>query len=456
MTAYYILLLGLTVLGALLCFFKRSRTKDGIFLLVSFVTLAAMSAMRYDVGFDYSYIYAPIYHNMLIDPTGDALAQSPWEPGFNLLLRIIMTVSFNYQTIFVVTSLLFIGLVMLYFWLFSPNPAISVFLFITLSHFYGSMNFVRQSLAAAIAMFAFPLLKKLLEMWDEGDDDIKMYVAYSIGYFGIVLIASTFHMSALLLVPFFFINIIPINKFVLPLYAIITASIFFTTYAILELVTRFWYTQYHPDNIHMQVGFSPQFAIAALGVFVLLFVFIELLKKAEPSSRLYVNYAYFAFFFVLIGIRHSVLDRLSLNFILLLPVGLAIVVSALFKSFKEAKSRHTIRKNFATLAIVLFAIVGGGLSIHHYALTMDHHGVVPYQIVFNQEFYRDYVAHLRTVRLGLQEPILRESEPQMIELPRPVILHQGSTIIQRVPYPNENRPFEISLEEFIRYINMEE
>jgi len=265
-------------------------------------------------------------------------------------------------------------------------------------------------------------------------------------------------MSALLLIPFFFINLIPINKFVLPLYVIAAASIFFTTHAILGFVTQFWYSQYHPDNIHMQVGFSPQFAIAAAGVFALLFIYIEILKKTAPSNRLYVNYAFFAFFFVLIGIRHSVLDRLSLNFILLLPVGIAIVINELFQSFKENKRRPSVRKHFASLFIALFAVVGGGLSIHHYALTMDHHGVVPYQIVFTQPFYREYVAHLRTVRLGLQEPILNASEPQMIELQRPVILHQGSTIIQRVPYSEENRPFEITLEEFIRYadrINME-
>lgn len=443
------MLLGLAVLGVGLCFFKRNRTKDSVFLLISFVALSVMSAIRYDVGYDYSYIYAPAYHRMLIDTTGEYWARHSWEPGFRFMLRGLMELSLNYQAIFVVTSVLFVGLVMLFFWLYSPNPAVSVFLFITLSHFYCSMNFIRQALAAAIAMFAFPLIKKIIDMFDRGDRDIKAYILFSVGYFAIVLFAASFHMSALLLIPFFFINLIPVNKFVLPAYAAITAVIYFNTTTILEFVTRFWYQNYPLESRHMQVGFSPQFAIAAAAVFIVLFVGAGLLKKPARGNYLYVNYAFFAFFFILIGTRHSVVDRLSLNFVLLLPVGAAIVVNELIKTLKDDETLIILKKRVAVLAVLLFTIVGGGLSIHHYALTMDHHGVVPYQIIFNQPFYREYTAHLRTVRMGLQEPVRRPLGPQTIELQRP----QG---VPRVgegfsPERGEAGPFRISLDEFIAF-----
>ena len=445
MAAYYLILSGLVLCGLCLCTIKRSRLLDGIFLFISFGVLATMSAIRYDVGFDYSFVYAPIYYRMINDATGELIAQSRWEPGFKLLLRGLMLVSDNFQMIFVVTSILIVFLVMLFFWMYSPNPLISVFLFVTLSHFYCSMNFVRQTLAAAIAMFTLPLLKKFIEKMHK--KEIAGSLPFAAGYFAVVMIAASFHMSALLLAPFFFVNLIPINKYVLSIYAVIATAIYFNTHAILEFITRFWYQWYPLDSIHMQAAFSLQFTIAAAMVFLVIFLGSDALSEKDSGNRLYINYAFFGAFFILMGTRHSVIDRLSLPFILLAPVGISIVITELYKRLKEEWEEWSRKKNVAFLAVSLFAVVGGGLSIHHYALTMDHHGVVPYQIVFNQPFYREYVEHLRRRRAGLiifEEPPIG---PEFIDLPP----------IADIPRPQmpdtdvmgENGPVEVTLEEFL-------
>jgi hypothetical protein len=384
---YYIMLAGLSVLGACLCIRKRSRAKDGIFLLVSFVALAGASAARYDVGVDYSFVYGPLYGEFLADPSS-----VPWEPGFKLLLGALCKVTQNYQALFVLTSVIIVALILLYYWLHSPNPFVSVFLFVALSHYYCSMNFIRQMIAAAITMYAFPLLQRRN----------ALNIA---GYFAIVLLGASFHKSALILVPFFFVNLIPINKYVLAAYAAVTAAVYFNTQRIIGLITRFWYSQYGLGDIHVTDTFEPQFTIALAAIFIVIFLGGGKLRELDERNGLYVNYAFFAMFFVLMGTRHSILDRLAMYFSLLAPVAIAIIAQQYANRLREEKPVALANKHSAALAALLLAVFGGGLAIHQYALATDHHGVVPYKAIFSQPFYRSYVLSLH------EGPPLEEPEP---------------------------------------------
>jgi len=452
------MLIGLSLCGACLCTVKRSRLKDAIFLLVSFAVLFALSAIRYDVGYDYSFVYAPIYDRILNDPTSEFMAQHRWEPGFTLLLRGLMLVTPNFQALFVLTSFLIIFLVMLFYWRYSLNPFISVFLFVALSHYYCSMNFVRQTLAAAIAMFTLPLLKKFIEYFMEKRWSPAM-AGYAVGYFAVVLLAASMHMSALLLIPFFFINLVPINKYVLAAYVAITAAIYFNTHRILEFVTQHWYQYYSLNNIHMQAVFAPQFTIAVAIVFLILFLGSGALKRLDKGNYLYVNYAFFAFFFALMGTRHSILDRLGLNFALLAPVGISILVGELAKKLKEEDPSALIRKYTvkytAVFIALLITIFGGGLGIHHFALTRDHHGVVPYQIIFHQPFYREYVYWLRTGNPDIYdwgEPYMEPEDIEMpLSLPPPAAPPYSHVDLQEVEQyePVGDAPVQVSIEELI-------
>jgi hypothetical protein len=150
----------------------------------------------------------------------------------------------------------------------------------------------------------------------------------------------------------------------------------------------------------MTVTFTPQFTIAVAIIFIIMFICAGLLVKQSKNNILYVNYAFFTFFFVLMGTRHSILDRLSIYFMLYASVGIAIIIHELVIKIKEEKPTDYIKKYSSknTIAVValIMVIVGGGLSIHQYALTMDHHGVVPYDTVFNQPWWPDYIDSLKS------------------------------------------------------------
>lgn len=406
MIVYYCMLAGLSVVGAVFCWKKRSRMFDGIFLLIAFAVLATLSAIRYDVGIDYSYIYGPIYENIRMDPTGEYLANHRWEPAFKLLCLITMTLSENYQLLFVITSVLIVGLVMGYYWFRSPNPFISVFLFITLSQYYCSMNFLRQMLAAAIALYALPLARKRTP-------------AAIAGYFALVLLAASFHQSALILIPAYLLFQLPFNRITLAAYGAATVLIYFNTHHIIGFVTQYWYPQYGLDNKHMVAAFEFPFTLAVVAVFIIVFLGRNILLEIDPRNVVYLHCAYFTFFFVLIGTRHSIVDRLSMYFEMAATVAIAMLVHHLGIRLQQARENgeapQLSTQSKAAFTALLVTVYGGGLAIHQYALIKDYHGVDPYQTIFQQDFYDDYIA---TLRGEVLEP--KVEEPEDPELPAPV------------------------------------
>lgn len=382
MIEYYVLLLVLAVLGILFSRGKKSAKKELIFLLIVFLLLGGMSALRYSTGYDYGYVYAPEYERILLNDPPVAFADQRFEPAYFFLEKGLAMVSDNYQMIFVATSLLMIALFCVMFWKYSCNVYMSTLLFVLLGQFYCSMDFVRQTLASVICMLGLQYLQK------------KKFIPYLL----ITLVAACFHKSALIMIPFFFVNLIPLSKVVLAIYAVISAGIYLFSEQILSIVTKFYYQSYGAESIHVTATFEWPFTVAMLMLFLIVFLNSDKLLKRDKKNYVYVNYAFFSLFFTLMGTKHSILDRLSLYFVLAFPISLVLIWDELKQAFGSwemknrvlevhVKSRKSMYKYAAFLALMLV----GSLSYHQYILVMDHHGVVPYQCILTQDFYWDYL-----------------------------------------------------------------
>lgn len=120
------------------------------------------------------------------------------------------------------------------------------------------------------------------------------------------------------------------------------------------------------------------------------------LRKKDKSNYVYVNYAFFAFFFTLMGTRHSILDRFSIYFEFAFPLSIPLLYTCLRESFTSwwalngrGEGEKQKKKSAWFAAGLLTVIFCGGFAIHQYALMMDHHGVIPYRTVLNQPFIRN-------------------------------------------------------------------
>jgi transmembrane protein EpsG len=178
----------------ILSFFSRyftSPTPNGneiirpnkFLVFIAFLILVSVSGLRENIGDTEAYMHS--YE--LNDFTWEQI-KTQKDIGFGVLQMFLQKFSDNPQLMIFSTALLTNLLIILVLYNYSRLLDISIFVYITGGLFLVSMNGIRQVLAAAIF---FTATKFLIEgKW-------KRYML-------IVLFASTFHQSALILIPIYF------------------------------------------------------------------------------------------------------------------------------------------------------------------------------------------------------------------------------------------------------------
>lgn len=171
--------------------------------------LSIFPGMRsYSVGTD-SGAYSKYFRQEL--PLYNYSFSESSEYGFQLLQYIILYFTYNYFWLFFSTALIAVFLNLKVLTKLSVNYVFSVLFYITLGSYTFIFNGIRQGLSMAIFVVAIPyfLQKKLLP------------------YISIVLLASLFHRSALVMIPIYFVahlNIKDIYKIVLSFFSSLIAS----------------------------------------------------------------------------------------------------------------------------------------------------------------------------------------------------------------------------------------
>lgn len=161
-----------------------------IFAILAFLPVILWAGFREANGYGDTGAYIDIYSKI---PTALAnlreyFTKTPDDKGFTLLLFVIKSVFGENYTPFLMIMALIEGFAVIFFYRkYSSNYVMSLFLFITSAEYFSWMfNGMRQFLAVAIIMFAFPLLLK------------KEYFKFFI----VVILASTIHMTAIIMIPF--------------------------------------------------------------------------------------------------------------------------------------------------------------------------------------------------------------------------------------------------------------
>lgn len=185
MFVYSILLLFVTATGFVLDrTIKNNSKQKNILFAITFFFLFIVSAIRYNVGRDYMDTYVFTYNLVKADAINIRA-----DIGFFLLNKIVIFFNGSYQWIFVITSFIINIFICKAISRQSENKMLSLFIYICGSFYFFSMNGVRQSIAIALFYYSLSLIKK------------RKLLKYMI----INLIGSSFHASALLFLPLYFI-----------------------------------------------------------------------------------------------------------------------------------------------------------------------------------------------------------------------------------------------------------
>lgn len=343
----YYLLIGASLAGAPLPL-QRTRYRWAYLFVMGLACWLAAS-LRYVTGFDYRF-YESAFESIAVL----GLDGAGWsEPGYLLLNWAVSLLWDDYRAFLFVFHLLLTVLVFVWIGRYSPSPWLSVFLFITLQYFALSMNFLRQALAAAVVLWVYPFLKK----------------CRFLPAFGIVLLASCFHRTALIMLPLCILLTFPPSKLHYGLASFAAGAAYFLMDPLISIAVTIAPKYQHYLTEKYWQGNSFLYVLMPLACFLFT---IPLLQQTvrEKSSPVLVNSVFYALLIQLFITRHFILERLSIYAAMF---SLLALPAAALAPCKRVSSK--IRTG---------VLIAGALAYFFFAARQGFHGVYPYRGIWER------------------------------------------------------------------------
>lgn len=295
MNVYYINLLLILGLAYPLCIRKPGKIKKIVYLAITFGFMWFLATVRQGIGFDYN-SYLRIFEEVKAADGWAAVFALQYEPGFELLTRLMSYVVRTPVGIYGIYSLLIFAPVAVSIYLNSDDAWLSAWLFVTLTYFYSSMSFIRQNLACAVALLGYKFLRERKPF----------------PYFLIVLIAASFHKTALIMIPLYFLSMIPINVKSMIFYGSAITVTYLLSPWIVDFATDYVFT-YYKDTIYtnLENGFQPIFLVVPSILLILCLCVFPIWKKRDPNANLLAGMMVFSWGFWLLITHHFILERMS-------------------------------------------------------------------------------------------------------------------------------------------------
>lgn len=298
MAVYLILMAIVLVLAYPLIERKPSIGKKLCYVIVTFAAMYLISIFRYGLGNDYySYIY--IFRNIK-DASGLAIFNLGYEPAFTVITKLISLFTSNINVLYAIYALLILVPTAYAIFRYSENIWMSTMMFISLTFFYCSLSFIRQSIAFAVILCAYKYVKER--------NHFKVLL--------FIFIACLFHSTVIVMIPIYLIAaFVKPTKITVPIYGVITALVYFLSWPILRLAVLILpqYKGYLDLNFITQ-GYKPVYLIvpAIIAALAIAAHFTGYGKAYPKQSSIFTNFAIFNFIIWFIATKHFVIERFSM------------------------------------------------------------------------------------------------------------------------------------------------
>lgn len=160
---------------------------------IGYMIVMLLAGLRYETGGDWT-SYTEIFNSMepidqILAGNGYYYSWSGMEIGYKLLNSVVKFVVDNVQLLFFVVALIISTILFRTIPVYSPLPQLSVLVYFGVLFFALDMIVIRQGMAVAIIFYAYRYIIER-KFW---------YL------FGFAVLASLFHLSALIIIPLYFI-----------------------------------------------------------------------------------------------------------------------------------------------------------------------------------------------------------------------------------------------------------
>lgn len=359
----YIVFPCLTALiGSFMCREKSGKVSRAVFCSIFGLAVFLLQSLRSYVGTDY-WSYTQLYDYFTYND--DSARTLTHEKGFSVPLEIINEIFPERYIMFALIAAAVAAGSAYYIYKYSSNPAVSAVSFICFGLFFFSMNFMRQFIAGIIIMYAIT----------------NIHNRSFFRYVTLILFASCFHWSALVMLPFYFILNIKMESITLTAYVICAVMLAIFAKDIIQFGIDTLYLKYQTDY-EIDSGSISYAYIFCYGIlFAAAYIFREDIEKRNPMTNIYLSCMFFACMFELLGTVSAMLSRFTLLFII--PPFLGLFPDLLDAIYEKVRGFAGKKYKSSTVKLVVclsaFAFAG---CFYFWLVSTNSNGVVPYRTVF--------------------------------------------------------------------------
>lgn len=317
------------------------------YMIISFLIALFPIAFRYGIGTDYFYTYYP-YFNLI----GEGKRYFD-EIGFNLLNKFIYILTKKFEVLIFITAFWFLYNMYKGILENSKNMVFSIILlFIGQAYFY-SMNMIRQSIAISIIFYSIKYLK---------ENKKNKYIL-------MCLIASTIHISAILMVILVFADKIKLKnnvKMIIILFVIILSPIIESLMTTFILTTKYaWYydSEYSGEKIST--------ILVVLNIVVLMLdLFYSSKNKDNNEYKLLSNINFISIILLIVANTIPLLNRLVRYFTIFHILFIPMII--------ESESNNKTKLLLKWFVFNLFF-----MTMYYQIYILGGEEVIPYISIFN-------------------------------------------------------------------------
>lgn len=320
MVIFYITLLLTFILSlASRIFSYRNKYTEITFVIIVMIIFTLVAGLRTTIG------DTPIYIEQYRDLASFNGIIEGKDKGYTMLILILYQISTNPQFMLFVTSFITQVLALLGLYRYKNFFELQTYMYITSGFYLVTMNGIRQSIASVILFISTNLIIK---------GDLKKYIL-------VVLLASTIHESALIMIPLYFIVRQPVwsRKTSIIIFISSICFVFFYEFVpiIFDLLGDSTYSVYEEDILNGQGGATLIRWIVNLVPVLLAYMSRDTLKEKWPESNAFVNISLINVIIMAFSLYNWIFARFSIYFQLYNFVLLPFIVANCFKDKKETR-----------------------------------------------------------------------------------------------------------------------
>ena len=271
------------------------------------------------------------------------IAESNFESGYLLFVWTFSHIFPNGQFVFIISAILFVVAVCRFIYINSEDPELSFVMYICLGLYSFMAQGLRQSIAMSICLFAIELAKK------------RKFIPFVL----LVLLASTFHTSAIVFLIIFFIYGITLNVRTLVMGVGITAVLLAFSSRIAAIGNMIFQREYEGE-----VESGGFVAVAIYVIILLLSIALSGKRRKDKEYSFFVFVTWMgAVFYLMRYTEVQIAERISWYFMFGQLIALPNVITRFDKHVSFIIKCVVIALSFALFA---YRLNGDGLVVYRF------------------------------------------------------------------------------------------